>query len=172
MRKNSPIAGPPEQCHELAHGAPLRLAAPPGHRVAGPRTSSRPERIGVILARMTGTADTVGVVLEELGELAASVARVLGHSSKAGAIVEIASIVFHDASETAHRVGAFEIEQIRKQQEQHQAAGRGADAESRQNFARRCVACDATLRVCNMTQVTSGGKRCCADCAHPGPFDK
>ena len=115
-----------------------------------------------------GTADTVGVVLEELSDLAANVARVLGHS-QAGAVVEIASLVFRDASQTAHRIGAIEIEQIKRQREQQQAAGHGADVESRQNFARRCDACDATLQVCNMTKATSGGKACCADCKHPEP---
>ena len=34
---------------------------------------------------------------------------------------------------------------------------------------RRCIACDATLKVCNMTKVTSSGKGCCPDCNHPGP---
>lgn len=166
MPRKTTIAAPPAWWHQEARG-PLRLRFPPAGRVGGPRPTSPPEPIGRILARM-GTADSVGVVLEELGDLAANVARVLGHS-KAGAIVEVASLVFHDASQTAHRVGALEIERIRREQEQQQAAGRGADVESRQDFARRCLACDATLRVCNMTKATSAGKACCADCKHPEP---
>ena len=115
-----------------------------------------------------GTADTVGVVLGELGELAQTVASVLGHST-AGAVAQVASLVFFDAAETAHVVGAIELEQIRKARETGMAAGAEAWRESHQNFARRCNACSATLRVCNMTKATSGGKACCADCDHPPP---
>ena len=117
---------------------------------------------------MSGTADTVGVVLEELGELAESVATVLG-LSPAATVVRVASLVFYDAAETAHRIGALELAQIAERRKQGQAAGAGAAYESRQNFARRCVSCDATLRVCNMTRATSAGGKCCPDCSHPGP---
>jgi hypothetical protein len=132
---------------------------------AGPRGLS----IGPILAGMAGTADTIGVVLGELGELAQTVAGVLGHSP-AGAVAQVASLVFFDAAQTAHVVGAIELEQIRQSQATGTAAGRSAYEASRQNFARRCLACDATLRTCNMANATTiGGAKCCPDCEHPKP---
>lgn len=130
---------------------------------AAPRAADRP-----ILAPMAGTAETIGVVLGELGELAQTVAGVLGHSP-IGAVAQVASLVFYDAAKTAHVVGAIELEQIRQSQATGTAAGRSAYAESRQNFQRRCVACAATLRACNTTQQTSNGGKCCADCEHPSP---
>jgi len=36
--------------------------------------------------------------------------------------------------------------------------------------ARRCFACDATLRICLITRSLSDGKRCCSDCRHPDPL--
>lgn len=120
---------------------------------------------------MSSGSDTVGVVLEELGELAESVANVLG-LTPAGAVVRVASLVLYDASETAHRIGALELSQIAERRAQGQAAGAGAAYESRQDFARRCVSCDATFRVCNMTKATSNGKPCCPECSHPGPHGK
>lgn len=115
-----------------------------------------------------GTAQTIGVVLGELGELAETVASVLGHST-AGAVVQVASIVFHDASNTAHTIDALELEQIRQSRAIGLAAGQSASVESHQDFARRCSACGTTFRTCNLTRESSAGKKCCADCNHPPP---
>lgn len=35
---------------------------------------------------------------------------------------------------------------------------------------RRCFACDAKLKVCNITRALSDGKRCCSECRHPDPL--
>jgi hypothetical protein len=123
--------------------------------------------IGGILATM-GTADTIGVVLGELGSFAETVAGVLGHSP-VGAVAQVASLVFYDAAQTAHTVGAIELEQIRVSRATGMAAGRAAYEASRQNFARRCVACDATLHACNLAQATTDGRKCCPACQHPIP---
>lgn len=169
MLKKSALAAAAERWHQSC-GVRSRFASPPANRASGPPFNSRPEPIGSILARMAGTAETVGVVLEELGGLAESVAQALGHTT-AGAVVQIASLVFFDAAETAHTVGAIELDEIRKRREQGTAAGRGAYEESRQNFVRRCTACDATLRACNLAKATSNGGKCCPDCHHPAPHD-
>lgn len=83
-----------------------------------------------------GTANTVGVVLEELGELAQTVATVLGHSP-AGVVAQVAGLVFYDAANVAHVVDADEIEAIRLSRETGMAAGAAAYAESKQDFTRR-----------------------------------
>lgn len=116
-----------------------------------------------------GTAQTIGVVLGELGDLAETVAGVLGHST-AGAVVEVASLVLYDAAKTAHTIDALELERIRQSRAAGTAAGQGAWTESHQDFARRCGACGTTIRTCNLTnENTPGGGKCCPDCNHPKP---
>jgi len=114
-----------------------------------------------------GTANTVGVVLEELGEIAQTVAAVLGHSP-AGVVAQVAGLVFYDAANVAHVVDADQIEAIRQSRQTGMAAGAAAYAESHQDFARRCSACDATLAVCDLMQETSA-VACCVNCSHPTP---
>ena len=43
------------------------------------------------------------------------------------------------------------------------------EPETREN-PRRCFACDAKLKVCNITRALSDDKRCCAECRHPDPL--
>jgi len=117
-----------------------------------------------------GTAETIGVVLGELGDLAETVAGVLGHST-AGAVVQVASLVLYDAQNIARTVDARELEQIRQSRATGTAAGRGAWTESHQDFARRCAACGTTLRTCNLThEASASGAKCCPDCNHPAPL--
>jgi hypothetical protein len=43
------------------------------------------------------------------------------------------------------------------------------EPERREN-PRRCFACDAKLKVCNITRALAGDKRCCSECRHPDPL--
>jgi hypothetical protein len=111
---------------------------------------------------------TVGIVLEELGDLASSIAVLLGHSP-AGVVAQVAALVFLDAANVAHVVSAEEVAELQALRARSIAAGESAWRESHQDFVRRCVACSVTIRDCNASKQAAEGKACCSECNHPAP---
>ncbi len=76
---------------------------------------------------------TVEVVLGDLADLADLVASKTGHGT-AGAVAQVAGLVFRSAEGVAHVVSAAEVERIRQAAALGEAAGRSAYEASRQNF--------------------------------------
>ncbi len=80
-----------------------------------------------------GMSQPIEVVLDDLGDLASIVARVVG-VEPVRVVAQITSITLHGAAEVVRVVDAEEMERIRHEAALGEASGQAAHAASHQNF--------------------------------------
>lgn len=123
------------------------------------------------------TPSTAAMVLDELADLAGVVGASLGGTPQV--VARIAQLVFSSAGHVVRIVDAAELEQILHSRRLGQAAGLAAYHASARANPRHCLACGATLFICEEGRrkfyqhqpgavlpphMTVG--RCCPQCLH------